>query len=148
MKRTLILFVLLAISSFCFATEFETLLKKAITSYNSGDTETALQNIDAAKKIIEGEKLQNTNSEYSEIANWDIVKLKKDLYLEKKVKITTTYTGISGTQYLGLIGVGGCNFNEQLVDKILSLEKLKNYTFYGTVKDSWSGPTLFVEAIE
>lgn len=52
------------------------------------------------------------------------------------------------SQEIILNGPGGCNFNEQLVDKILSLQTLKKYTFYGTVKDSWTGPTLFVEAIE
>ena len=148
MKKKICIITLLTITFFCFSTDFEDFLKKAINSYNSGDTETALQNIDAAKKILDEEKLQNGNNEYIEVANWDVVKLKKDIYLEKKVKVTTMYSGVTGTQYIVLSGPGICNFNEQLVDKILTLEKLKKYTFYGTVKDSWTGPTLFVEAIE
>ncbi len=146
--KKIILLILLTTTCFCFSSEFETLLQKAITSYNTGDTETALQNIDAAKKLLDVEKLKNENNEYIEVTNWDIVKLKKDLYLEKKVRITTMYTGVSGTQYIILNGPGACNFSEQLVDQILSLEKFKKYTFYGTVKDSWSSPTLFVEEIE
>ena len=50
MKKIILLFILLTTTCFCFSSEFETLLQKAITSYNTGDTETALQNIDAAKK--------------------------------------------------------------------------------------------------
>lgn len=148
MKKILTICIFFIFTSLTFASELETLLQKAIESYNSGDTETALQNLDAAKKILDAEKLQNRNNEYTEVTNWDVVKLKKDIYLEKKVKVTTMYSGVTGTQYIVLSGPGACNFNEQLVDKILTLEKLKKYTFYGTVKDSWTGPTLFVEAIE
>lgn len=87
MKKIILLFILLTTTCFCFSSEFETLLQKAITSYNTGDTETALQNIDAAKKLLDVEKLKNENNEYIEATNWDIVKLKKDLYLKKKFEL-------------------------------------------------------------
>lgn len=148
MKKKICIITLLSITFFCFSTDFEDVLKKAINSYNSGDIETALQNIDAAKKILDAEKLQNENDEYTEIASWDVVKLKKALYLGKKVKLYTMYSGVYGSEEIVLNGPGGCNFNEQLVDKILTLQTLKRYTFYGTVKDGILGPTLFVEAIE
>ena len=148
MKKIILLFILLTTTCFCFSSEFETLLQKAITSYNTGDIETALQNIDTAKKILDSEKLQNGKDEYTEITSWDVVKLKKALYLGKKVKLYTMYSGVYGSEEIVLNGPGGCNFNEQLVDKILSLQTLKKYTFYGTVKDSRLGPTLFVEEIE
>lgn len=148
MKKILTICIFFIFTSLTFASELETLLQKAIESYNSGDTETALQNIDLARKIIDTEKLQNENNEYTEIASWDVVKLKKALYLGKKVKLYTMYSGVYGSEEIVLNGPGGCNFNEQLVDKILTLQTLKRYTFYGTVKEGLYGPTLFVEAIE
>ena len=55
---------------------------------------------------------------------------------------------MSGAEYIILSGLGACKFDSGLVDKILSLKDFSTYTFYGTVKDNFASPTLFVEAIE
>ena len=149
MKKLFLCLTLLILTNICFASEVSELLKKALDSYESGDIQTTIQTIDAAKKLIDSERIKNSENVYIEISNWDVVKLKKVFYLEKKVKFRTKYIGISGSEYLLLEGFGTtCTFNEDLVDTILALEKSQQYTFYGTVKEGWAAPFLHVEAIE
>ena len=146
---TNIIVIFLAISV-CYASEVSTLLDKAKQEYELGNLAEALQYIDEAKKMIEAEiKPQNTE-EYREITSWDIVKLKKNDYIGKKVKITTRLSSIhsDGTAWLVNIGMN-CRIEEQVIDSILQLEKYKDYTFYGTVcEDRWLGPQLSIEYIE
>ena len=47
-------------------------------------------NIDEAKKIIEQEKLDSNIDDYTEVENWDIVDLKSEFYIGRKVKIYGT----------------------------------------------------------
>ena len=42
------------------------------------------------KKIIEQEKLDSNIDDYTEVANWDIVDLKSEFYIGRKVKIYGT----------------------------------------------------------
>ena len=131
-----------------FASEVSDLLDKAKSEYEKGNISASITCIDSARKILDKESLNKTETEYIEITNWDVVKLKKDVYIGKKVKFTTRYSGISGSEYIILSGPGACHFDSNLVDKILSLKEFSNFTFYGTVQDSWASPTLFVEKID
>ena len=82
------------------ASDVSNLLDKAKEAYISGDKITAIQNIDEAKKIIEQEKLDSNIDDYTEVANWDIVDLKSEFYIGRKVKLYGTYYGISGKDIL------------------------------------------------
>jgi hypothetical protein len=149
MKKTIItLLSLMIFASASFASELTDLLEKAKNEYSKGNLTETINLIDSAKKIVEKENINSSSEEYIEVINWDVVKLKKDAYIGKKVKVTTMYSGLSGSEYIILSISGPCHFDSNLVDKILSLKKFSNYTFYGTVQDSWTSPTLFVERID
>lgn len=151
--KNLILSLVLACvcATFAFSSDVSVLLDKAKNDYAQGNLSAAITAIESARKIIDSEQLGKSDGSYIEVTNWDVVKLKKDLYFGKKVKITTKYSGIFGTDSIMLQNVSGfCKFDESLVDKILSLGEYTTHTFYGTVKkDSWSnGPEFFIEKIE
>ena len=130
------------------ASDVSNLLDKAKEAYISGDKITAIQNIDEAKKIIEQEKLDSNIDDYTEVANWDIVDLKSEFYIGRKVKIYGTYYGISGKDSIN-IELRGCTFDSSLIDQILTLEKFNKYTFYGTIKTkTYGSPFLHVEVIQ
>lgn len=149
MKKLLFtLLSLMLVTSIVFASEVADLLEKAKTEYSNGNLVETINLIDSAKKIVEKENINSSSEEYIEVTNWDVVKLKKDSYIGKKVKISTRYSGVSGSEHISLSGPGRCYFDTNLVDKILSLKNYSNYTFYGTVQDSWASPTLFVEKID
>lgn len=149
MKKLLLLTaIFIAFSTALFASDVGDFLDKAKTSYASGDKTSAIQNIDAAKKLIEQEQIAANGEEYIEIANWDIVDLKSDFYVGKKVKINGTFYGVSTKDSIN-VGLRGCSFDSSLVDKILTLEQWKKYTFFGTIKTkSYGSPYLHVEAIQ
>ena len=114
------------------ASDVSDLLDKAKEAYISGDKITAIQNID----------------DYTEVANWDIVDLKSEFYIGRKVKLYGTYYGISGKDSIN-IELRGCTFDSSLIDQILTLEKFNKYTFYGTIKTkTYGSPFLHVEVIQ
>lgn len=146
---TNIIVIFLAISV-CYASEVSTLLDKAKGEYQLSNFTEALQYMDEAKRIIESEIMLENSEEYIEISNWDIVKLKKNEYIGKKVKIITWLSSIYSDGTAHLVGIGmNCRIEEQVIDRILQLEKYKDYTFYGTVyEDSLFRPQLSIEYIE
>ena len=149
MKKILVTFInFILFSSIIFSSEVTDLLENAKTAYSNGNLTETISLIDSAKRLVERENINSSSEEYIEVTNWDVVKLKKDVYIGKKVKFTTRYSGISGSEYIILSGPGACHFDSNLVDKILSLKEFSNFTFYGTVQDSWASPTLFVEKID
>lgn len=149
MKKFIVTFInFILFSSIIFASEVTDLLENAKTAYSNGNLTETINLIDSAKRLVERENINSSSEEYIEVTNWDVVNLKKDVYIGKKVKFTTMYSGISGSEYIILRGPGACHFDSNLVDKILSLKKFSNFTFYGTVQDSWESPTLFVEKID
>ena len=150
MKKTLFFLVTFLFSVFIFASEVSDLLQEAQTAYESGDVSTAIQKIDSAKSILEKEQLSSSAEDYIELTSWDIVKIKKNDYLGKKVKVQASYLGItsSGFVYLSEIATNN-SYDESLVEKLLSLSKYKKYIFYGTVMDNGSlGTKLYIEAVE
>ena len=149
MKKIIVTFInFILFSSIIFSSEVTDLLENAKTAYSNGNLTETISLIDSAKRLVERENINSSSEEYIEVTNWDVVKLKKDVYIGKNVKFTTRYSGISGSEYIILSGPGACHFDSNLVDKILSLKEFSNFTFYGTVQDSWASPTLFVEKID
>jgi len=149
MKKIIVTFInFILFSSIIFSSEVTDLLENAKTAYSNGNLTETISLIDSAKRLVERENINSSSEEYIEVTNWDVVKLRKDVYIGKKVKFTTRYSGISGSEYIILSGPGACHFDSNLVDKILSLKEFSNFTFYGTVQDSWASPTLFVEKID
>ena len=149
MKKKLIIFCLFFVTQLIFASEVGDLLQAAQKSYEAGDVSTAIQKLDSAKSIMEKEQLSSSANEYIEVNNWDIVTLKQSEYDGKKVKFKTKYyyPNPNGTVYLLNIG-GNCTYDESLIDKLLSLKKYGEYTFYGTVFIKYSTPYLHIECIE
>lgn len=150
MRKLFLFFILFTFSFFVFASEVSDLLQEAQTAYESGDVSTAIQKLDSAKSIMEKEQLSSSAEEYVEIPSWDIVKLKKEEYIGKKVKVPSTFYGItsSGLVYLSSIATNN-PYEDSLIEKILSLKKYEDYTFYGTVMDNGVlGTKLYIEAIE
>lgn len=147
-KSILVVAIFSLVATAIFASDVESLLDKAKSAYGSGDKTTAIQNIDMAKKIIEKEQLAANNEEYIEIANWDIVDLKSDFYVGKKVKINGIFWGVLTKDSIN-VEIRGCTFEPSLTDKILTLEKMKKYTFFGVIKTkSYGSPFLHIEAIQ
>ncbi|MBR6201294.1 MAG: hypothetical protein IKQ61_13630 [Spirochaetales bacterium] len=151
MKKILSVLIIVSVSVLSFASDFSDLLDKAKDSYAKGNLNETINLIDSARKILDKESLSKLAEEYIEVAKWDIVKLKKDYYIGKKVKITTKFCGVNsdGTS-IHLLDVSiYCKFDSNLIEKILSLKEFLFYTFYGTVEDDrWNGPKLFIEKIE
>lgn len=149
MKRSFSLFVILmVVAAYIFASDVSDLLDKAKSAYLSGDITATIKNIDEAKKILEKDKLESSSDEFIEVTNWDIVDLKSDFYIGKKVKMYGTYWGLSTKDTIN-IEFRSCTFDSSLVDQILTLEKLKKYTFFGTIKTkTYGSPFLHVEAIQ
>ena len=151
MKKILSVLIIVSVSVLSFASDFSDLLDKAKDSYAKGNLNETINLIDSARKIVDKESLNSTAEEYIEVAKWDIVKLKKDYYIGKKVKITTTYCGLSflSSDKINLTNVGSCYYDNNLVDKILSFEYYSTHTFYGIVrKDNYSDAELYIEKID
>lgn len=150
MKKIILSVLLCAFSFFVFASEVSDLLQEAQTAYESGDVSTAIQKLDSAKSIMEKEQLSSSANEYIEIPSWDIVKLKKADYIGKKVKVPSTFYGITSSGYVYLSSIATNNpYEDSLIEKLLSLKLYKDYTFYGTVMDNGVlGTKLYIEAIE
>ena len=133
-----------------FASEVSDLLDKAKSEYEKENISASITCIDSARKILDKESLNKTETEYIEIINWDVVKVKKTEYLGKKIKIKTRFYGINsdGTIHLA-IGLT-CPYENSLINKLLELTKYQEYTFYGTVIENNSilGPMLHIEAID
>jgi len=87
MKKIFFLFVLFFLITNLFASPVEDYLTKAINAYGNGDITTAINNIDAARKILDKEQLSQNQKEYTEVSSWDIVKLKKYDYIGRKIKL-------------------------------------------------------------
>ncbi len=149
MKRKIFILCLLFACSFVFASEVSDLLKEAQTAYESGDVSTAIKKLDSAKSIMEKEQLSSSADDYVEVNSWDVVKLKKSEYTDKKVKVKTKYLGPNSNGTVILLDIGGiCTYDESLIDKLLSLKQFEEYTFYGTVFINYSSPYIHIEAIE
>lgn len=150
MKKSIIFLMSILLPSFgtIFASEVSDLLDMAKIEYNKGNISESIKYIDSARKLLDKENLNKSADEYIEVINWDVVKLKKAAYIGKKVKFRDMYSGIFGSEYISLGSSGLCHFDSNLVDKILSLEKFSNHTFYGTVNDSWAGSSFFIEKID
>lgn len=104
--------------------------------------------IDSARKIIESEHLLETDREYIKIANWDVIDLKSEFYIGKKVKFIGSYWGVVGKDKIS-VEHRSCTFENALIDKILMLQKTKTYTFYGTVmQQKYLSPYIHIEIIE
>ena len=150
MKRIILSFIILTFTFLAFSSDVSDLLKAAQESYESGDLSTALQKIDSAKAIIEREKLSSSSNDYIELENWNAVKINKAKYLGKKVKVPGVYCNITAKGLVHISSISTNNtYDEELVDKLLSLKKYEMYIFYGSVQDGGSlGPKLHIEAIE
>lgn len=151
MKRIILSFIILSFSVFAFSSEVDEFLKATQEAYEAGDLSTAIQNIDSARSIIEKENFALGAEEYIELNSWDIVKIKKSEYIGKKVRIIGTYCGANADGTIIISNISTKNtYEESLIDKLLSLQTWKKYTFYGTVIEGNSllGPKLHIEAIE
>lgn len=149
MKKSLIIFCLFFIAQFIFASDVSDLLQAAQSAYESGDVTTAIKNLDSAKSIMEKEQLSSAVNDYIELSSWDIVKFKQSEYDGKKVKVKAQYLDPNANGTVYLVGIGGfCTYDESLIDKLLSLQKYKEYIFYGTVFIKYSNPYLHIEGIE
>ncbi len=150
MKKIILSVLLCVFSFFVFASEVSDLLQEAQTAYESGDVSTAIQKLDSAKSIMEKEQLSSSAEEYVEIPSWDIVKLKKEEYIGKKVKVVSSFMGITSSGLVYLFSIATNNpYEDSLIEKLLSLKKYEDYTFYGTVMDNGVlGTKLYIEAIE
>ena len=149
MKKIICICLFGIFSIFVFASEVSDLLQAVQTAYESGDVSTAIQKLDSVKSIMEKEQLSLGAESYIEVTNWDAVKLKQSEYENKKVKIKTGYYGPTSNGSIHLLNIGGsCTYDESLVDKLLSIKKYEDYTFYGTVFIKYSTPYLHIEAIE
>ena len=151
MKKILSVLIIVSVSVLSFASDFSDLLDKAKDSYAKGNLNETINLIDSARKILDKESLNNSAEEYIEVAKWDIVKLKKDYYIGKKVKITTMYNGLSFmySDKISISGPGSCYFDNSLVDTIISLKDYSTHTFYGIVrKDNYSDAELYIEKID
>lgn len=150
MKKITTLLSLLFVTCFCSASDVEMLLQKAIESYNSGDVLSTIQNIDAARKLLDEETITNIKDEYLEVTTWDLIDLKSESYIGKKVKFTGEFYGVMSKDKIN-VKMRSCTFDNTLIDKILTLENYKKYSFYGIVKEPLyknGSPYMHVEAIE
>lgn len=156
-----LIFILLILSAFqtaIFASEVPDLLDKAKTAYDEKNIQETIRLIDSARKILDKEALQSSSDEYTEVTNWDVVKLKADAYYGKKIKITATFGGISDSEKLYIhinYNYIPNTFDKNLVDTVLSLKENSTHTFYGIVKNEYEGksymnpaPQLYIEKIE
>ncbi len=150
MKKYLLFCVFVFVPVFLFASDVSDLLQSAQSAYEAGDISTAIKNLDTAKSIMKTKALTPSTNDYIEITNLDIIKIKKSDYIGKKVKIKTKYYGITvlGLVYLKDIGFDN-PFDDSLIDKLSSLPKSEEYTFYGIVMDNDPlGIKLYIKAIE
>lgn len=153
MKRIAVLFLLLAgLSS--FASEFGDLLKEAERQYDAGSVQEAQKILSAAQLLLSSEKA--AESEYEEITRWKVVELKADQYLGKKVKVRAEFWWLNSDNFLVHIRNSDENFDvkfpSELVDVVLVLEKDKEYTFFGTVKNKYEssflkGTCLYLDSV-
>ena len=71
-------------SAIIFASEVTDLLEKAKISYSNGNLTETINLIDSAKKLVEKENIKSSSEEYTEVTNWDVIKIKKSEYIGKK----------------------------------------------------------------
>ncbi|MEL3908909.1 MAG: hypothetical protein P1P64_07895 [Treponemataceae bacterium] len=151
MKKTVISVLLVVFcANLFFASEVTALLDQAKEEYSKGNYEEAIKYIDSAKKLIENEQLAKGADDYLLVEKWDVIDLKSDFYIGKKVKFVGRFYGALNKDEIN-IGARGCTFDKSLVDKILTLKDFTNYTFYGVVKApkyTSGNPYLHVEMIE
>lgn len=149
MKKLFLCIVFTSICILSFASEVSELLEKAKKEYSDGKLTESIISIENAKKIIEKDMLNSSEDDYTEISNWDIIKVKKNDYIDKKVKVKAKFYGINSDGVTVHIAIGlSCTYETVLVDKLLELTKYQDYTFYGTVIDSFLGPMIHIENIE
>lgn len=149
MKKLFLCIVFTSICILSFASEVSELLEKAKKEYSDGKLTESIISIENAKKIIEKDMLNSSEDDYTEISNWDIIKVKKNDYIDKKVKVKAKFYGINSDGVTVRIAIGpSCTYETVLVDKLLELTKYQDYTFYGTVIDSFLGPMIHIENIE
>ena len=149
MKKLFLCIVFTSICILSFASEVSELLEKAKKEYSDGKLTESIISIENAKKIIEKDLLNSSKNDYTEISNWDIIKVKKNDYIGKKVKVKAKFYGINSDGVTVHIAIGlSCTYETVLVDKLLELTKYQDYTFYGTVIDSFLGPMIHIENIE
>jgi hypothetical protein len=149
MKKLFLCIVFISISILTFASEATELLEKAKKEYSDGNLTESIILIENAKKIIEKEMLNSSVDDYTEISNWDIIKVKKNDYIGKKVKVKAKFYGINSDGVTVHIAIGlSCTYETILADRLLELTKYQDYTFYGTVIDSFLGPMIHIENIE
>ena len=77
MKKLFLCIVFISISILTFASEATELLEKAKKEYSDGNLTESIILIENAKKNIEKEMLNSSVDDYTEISNWDIIKVKK-----------------------------------------------------------------------
>jgi len=147
MKKIFFLFVLFFLITNLFASPVEDYLTKAINAYGNGDITTAINNIDAARKILDKEQLSQNQKEYTEVSSWDIVKLKKYDYIGRKIKLKSTYCGIASNGMVSLLSCY-CSYDDSVIETISTLTKWEKYTFYGTVTENDINLCIHIEAIE
>lgn len=147
MKKILFLIILAFLSTIIYASPVEDYLNKAIKAYGDGDISTAIDNIDAARKILDKEQLSQNQKDYIEVSSWDIIKLKRKDYYGKKIKVRLTYCGVASNGMVSLLPCY-CSYNDSLIEKISTLTKWEEYTFYGTVTENYVNLCLHIEAIE
>lgn len=83
-KYMVVLLSLLCFYSLGFASDVMDLLSKAKIEYSNGNLSETINLIDSAKKLVEKENINTSSDEYIEISNWDVVKIKKSEYIDKK----------------------------------------------------------------
>lgn len=147
MKKILSFFIIVLLSTSIFATPVEDYLNKAIKAYGDGDISTAINNIDAARKILDKEQLSQNQNNYIEVSSWDIIKLKKYDYYGKKIKIKLTYCGVASNGMVDLLSCY-CSYDDSMLEKVSTLKKWEEYTFYGTVTENYVNLCLHIEGIE
>lgn len=149
MKKIILSLFVFTFSVLIFASEVSDLLQEAQTAYESGDVTTAIQKLDSAKSIMSKEQITASADDYVEVSSWDVVKIKKAEYKGKKIKIRLIFAGImnDGTVHLHQV-YPKSTYDDNLVDRILSLTKYEPYTFYGTVIENYGNPCLHIENVE
>lgn len=130
MKKLFLCIVFTSICILSFASEVSELLEKAKKEYSDGKLTESIISIENAKKIIEKDMLNSSEDDYTEISNWDIIKVKKNDYIDKKVKVKAKFYGINSDGVTVHIAIGlSCTYETVLVDKLLELTKYQDYTF-------------------
>ena len=151
MKRnTVLLIVFSFLCSAAFSSDVSLLLDNAKSEYEKGNIKETISCLDSARKLLDKELSSVADESYIELKSWDVVKLKPNEFIGKKVKIITRFYRIQPNGLISLADVSFYNtYEDFLIDILPELEKYREYRFLGTVeKDNIYGLRLNIEGIE